>query len=88
MAAPPSVSIVITTFRREKLVPEAIASALAQPGSREVLVYDDSAEGTARAVVEGLGTPDVTYHKCEAPSGGRPGLVRNLAAALTRGRDT
>lgn len=81
------VSVIVPTFRREKLVVEAVRSALAQEGvSVEVLVFDDSPEGSARELVEGLGDARVSYRKQEKPSGGRPALVRNEGAKLARGR--
>jgi glycosyltransferase involved in cell wall biosynthesis len=84
-ARAPDVSVIVTTFRRPHLLPQAIESAKAQTGVRtEILVVDDSPEGSARDVVAAAG-PDVRYvHRCE-PSGGRPGIARNDAVALCRG---
>jgi len=43
------VSVIVPTHRREKLVVRAVASALAQRDTRlEVLVLDDTDEGSAR----------------------------------------
>ncbi|MCY1034066.1 glycosyltransferase family 2 protein [Corallococcus sp. BB11-1] len=81
------VSVVMPTYKREKEVVEAIHSALRQEGVQvEVLVLDDSPEGTARQAVEGLGDARVRYFKQEVPSKGRPALVRNHGATLARGR--
>jgi len=81
------VSVVIPTYRREQLVLEAISSALTQPGVQlEVIVVDDSPEGTARAGVTSVGDPRVRYLTSTNPSGGSPGLVRNAGAALSVGR--
>lgn len=80
------VSVVIPTFRREKLVVEAIKSALGQPGvTLEVFVLDDSPEGSAREAVEGIGDARVLYMHRARPSGGRPAVVRNEGARLARG---
>ncbi len=80
------ISVIIPTFHREKLVVEAVESALRQRGvSIEVLVIDDSSAGTARTAVEALGDNRVRYHRRAAPSGGRPALVRNDGSRLARG---
>jgi glycosyltransferase involved in cell wall biosynthesis len=80
----PEVSVVIATFRREHLLPEAIESVRAQSGVRtELVVIDDSPEGGARFVLETAGE-DVRYIHRAQPSGGRPGAPRNDAFALCR----
>ena len=79
----PDVSVIVTTYRRELQVLEAIRSVLAQRGAAtEIIVVDDSPEGTARDGVEALASPDVRYVHRAVPSGGHPGLVRNDAVAL------
>jgi glycosyltransferase involved in cell wall biosynthesis len=76
------VSVVIPTFRREHLLPEAIASVCSQEGvSVEVIVVDDSPEGSAEAAVRAMNEPRVHYMRRETPSGGRPGAVRNDGVA-------
>jgi glycosyltransferase involved in cell wall biosynthesis len=81
------VTVIIPTFRRPELLPQAIASALSQEGvSLEVCVVDDSPEGSARDVALGLRDPRVTYRKLHAPSNGRPAIVRNDAWPTARGR--
>jgi glycosyltransferase involved in cell wall biosynthesis len=81
------VSVVIPTFRRPQVLPESIRSALGQQGvSLEIIVVDDSPEGSAAAVVESIGDPRVTYLKNPEPSGGVPSKVRNLGWPLTHGR--
>jgi len=81
------VSVIIPTFHRERLVVEAIGSVLAhQDLSLEILVLDDSAEGSAEKAVASVNDARVRYMKCAQPSGGRPALVRNQGAALARGR--
>lgn len=75
------------TFRREKLVVEAIESALAQRGvALEVLVLDDSPEGSAREAVGTVGDERVRYRKREVPSRGRPALSRNEGMEVAAGR--
>lgn len=81
------VSVVMPTHRREKEVVEAIRSVLRQEGVNvEVIVLDDTPEGTARAAVEGLGDARVRYLVNDPPSKGRPAIVRNHGATLARGR--
>jgi glycosyltransferase involved in cell wall biosynthesis len=81
------VSVIIPTFHRERLVLEAIGSVLAHRGlSMEILVLDDSAEGSASEAVSSIADTRVRYIKCADPSGGKPALVRNAGAALSRGR--
>lgn len=85
-ATAPLVSVVIPTFRREAMAAEAVRSALAQTGvSLEVIVLDDSPEGSARAAIEGIGDPRVRYVHREVPSGGNPALVRNEGLKMARG---
>jgi len=79
------VSVVVATYRREKLLLEAVASVCSQRGVEvEVIVVDDSAEGSAEAGVRALGDPRVRYLHRATPSGGRPGAVRNEGVALAR----
>jgi glycosyltransferase involved in cell wall biosynthesis len=81
------VSVIIPTYRRERELVEAISSALSQEGvSIEVLVLDDTSEGTAERAVHILGDPRVQYIKRPAPSRGKPALVRNEAIGRARGR--
>lgn len=81
----PDVSVVIPTHRRERLVLEAISSALAQRGVEvEVIVVDDTEEGSARAAVQSIADSRVRYVVRERPSGGSPGVIRNQGAALAQ----
>jgi glycosyltransferase involved in cell wall biosynthesis len=83
---PADISVVIPTFRRPKPLREAIASVLGQTGvSVEIIVVDDSPEASAQGVVEDIGDPRVRYLKNPAPSGGMPGMVRNLGWPLAQG---
>jgi len=81
------VSVVIPTFRRPELLREAIDSVLSQQGVvTEVIVIDDSPEGSARAVCEQRNDSRLNYVQNKSPSGGRPALVRNSGWPLTHGR--
>jgi glycosyltransferase involved in cell wall biosynthesis len=81
------VSIITPTFRRERQVVHAIESALGQGElAVEVIVLDDSPEGSARDAVESLGSARVRYFKRTTPSNGRPALVRNEGAKLACGQ--
>jgi glycosyltransferase involved in cell wall biosynthesis len=81
------VSVIVPTFRRPELLKEAILSALAQEGvTLEVVVIDDSPEGSAQRVIEELADSRVTYLRNDPPSGGRPALVRNAGLSKARGR--
>jgi glycosyltransferase involved in cell wall biosynthesis len=80
-------SVVVPTFRRPRLLAEAITSALAQRDvATEVIVVDDSPEGSAREVVQSLADERVIYLQREVPSRGRPALVRNTGWPRARGR--
>src|SRR5262249_9697815 len=84
---PPDISVVIPTFRRPRELVDAVHSALAQTGfSIEVLVVDDSPEGSAREAIAALDDPRVSYLKRSVPSGGSPALVRNDGWPRTSGR--
>lgn len=81
------VSVIIPTFRRLELLKEAILSVLAQERVRtEVIVVDDSPEGSARSVVEAVADSRITYLQNNPPSGGKPALVRNAGWPKARGR--
>jgi CelD/BcsL family acetyltransferase involved in cellulose biosynthesis/glycosyltransferase involved in cell wall biosynthesis len=81
------VSVVTPTLHRETEVVDAIKSALAQSGvSLEIIVLDDSPDGSARIAVEGISDARVRYLVRQVPSGGRPAIVRNEGAGLARGR--
>ena len=80
------VSVVIPTFRRPALLREAIASVRAQTDVKvEVIVIDDSPEGSAAAVA-GEFADSVRYFRNAQPTGGFPSVVRNLGWPLARGR--
>jgi glycosyltransferase involved in cell wall biosynthesis len=80
------VSVVIPTFRRPREIADTIRTVLGQSGvSVEVIVVDDSPEGSAEQPVAALGDGRVTYVKNATPTGGRPSVVRNLGWPLARG---
>lgn len=80
-------SVIIPTFRRPAELVEAIKSVLAQQHvSMEVIVLDDSPEGSASDAVARFTDPRVSYHKSIRPSGGRPALVRNQGWQNAKGR--
>ncbi len=80
------VSVVIPSFRRPALLGQALGSVLRQRGvTVEVLVIDDSPEGSAEAVVTECRDARVHYLKNPLPSGGFPSAVRNLGWPLARG---
>ncbi|MDX1933992.1 MAG: glycosyltransferase [Capsulimonadales bacterium] len=80
-------SVIIPTFRRPALLAEAIRSVLDETGpDTEIIVMDDSPEGSARDVAEGFGEARVRYCMNPTPSGGRPAAVRNLAYRHATGR--
>jgi glycosyltransferase involved in cell wall biosynthesis len=84
---PLDISVIIPTCNRPRQLLEAIGSVLSQPDvSLEVIVVDDSAEGTAREAAESISDPRVRYLRRAAPSQGRPALARNDGARLGRGR--
>jgi glycosyltransferase involved in cell wall biosynthesis len=79
-------STVIPTYRRPAQLLEAVTSVLAQIEARvEIIVVDDSPEGSARAVIDRLNDPRVTYLRNPSPTGGIPSIVRNLAWPHAKG---
>jgi glycosyltransferase involved in cell wall biosynthesis len=79
-------SVVIPTFRRPVQLLEAIASVLRQEGSKiEIVVVDDSPEGSAKEAITSLRDPRIVYLKNPKPTGGVPSLVRNLGWPMASG---
>jgi glycosyltransferase involved in cell wall biosynthesis len=77
---------IIPTYRRPAQLLEAVTSVLAQVEVKvEIIVIDDSPEGSARAVIDRLNDPRVTYLKNPNPTGGIPSIVRNLAWPHAKG---
>lgn len=84
--AAPVLSVIVPTFRREDMLVRAVRSILDDDlPPFEVLVIDDSPEGSARSVIESLGDARVRYLHHDPPSGGKPALVRNFGISLARG---
>jgi GT2 family glycosyltransferase len=79
-------SVVIPTFRRPVELVEAISSVLRQADSTiEVIVIDDSPEGSAEEAVRGLGDGRVAYLRNPHPTGGVPSVVRNIGWPVAKG---
>jgi glycosyltransferase involved in cell wall biosynthesis len=80
------ISVIIPTFRRRAELREAVQSVLSQPNvDLEIIVVDDSPEGSAREVIEKINDPRVTYLKNPQPTGGMVSKVRNLAWPQAQG---
>jgi glycosyltransferase involved in cell wall biosynthesis len=78
-AIPVDFSVIVPTFRRPRELAEALASVLNQEGvTVEAIVVDDSPEGSAREIVEGVRSGRVKYVHNPQPTGGVPSVVRNL----------
>ena len=83
----PDFSVIIPTFRRPRELLEAISSVRHQNDvAVEIIVVDDSPEGSAREPVQGLDDRRVTYMKNPSPTGGFPSIVRNLGWPRARGK--
>jgi glycosyltransferase involved in cell wall biosynthesis len=81
------ISIIIPTFHRETQLVEAMTSVLSQRDvALELIVVDDSAEGSARDAAASLSDPRVRYFARSEPSNGRPARARNDGAACAQGR--
>jgi len=79
-------STIIPTFRRPKELRQAAMSALSQRDVEvELIIVDDSPEGSARELVESLNDARVKYVLNAHPTGGVPSLVRNLALPHAKG---
>lgn len=80
-------SVIVPTFRREQEVVQAVRSVLSEgPLRLEVLVADDSPDGSAEPHLREITDPRFRYTKREKPTGGKPAIVRNELAATSRGR--
>jgi GT2 family glycosyltransferase len=81
------VSVVVPTCHREEQLLEAVRSALGQQGVEvEVIIVDDSADGSAAKPAASLGDPRVRYVRRPEPSGGAPAFARNDGCKLASGR--
>ncbi|HEX3398070.1 MAG TPA: glycosyltransferase [Steroidobacteraceae bacterium] len=81
------VSVIVPTYHRERELLEAINSVRGQRGvALEIIVVDDSPQGSAREAVASLNDSRIRYVRRPEPSNGRPAKVRNDGAALASGR--
>jgi glycosyltransferase involved in cell wall biosynthesis len=81
------ISVIIPTHHREAQLRQAVDSVLSQREvSFEIIVVDDSAEGSAQQAVASIEDARVRYVHRSVPSEGRPALVRNDGAKLATGR--
>jgi GT2 family glycosyltransferase len=79
-------SVVIPTFRRPTELIEAISSVLRQHDvTIEIIVIDDSPEGSAEEAIRGISDPRITYLKNPNPTGGIPSVVRNMGWPIANG---
>ena len=82
-----SLSIVTPTFRREAFLVEAIASVQKIRGIEwEMLIGDDSPEGSAGPYVRALNDERIRYWKNPQPTGGCPAVIRNRLAGEAEGK--
>jgi GT2 family glycosyltransferase len=80
-------SVIIPTFRRPRELVEAISSVFSQHDATvEVLVIDDSPEGSAEEAVGTLCDSRIVYLKNPNPTGGVPSVVRNIGWPMAKGR--
>jgi glycosyltransferase involved in cell wall biosynthesis len=80
-------SVIIPTFRRPKQLLEAATSVLNQPGvTVELIVVDDSPEGSAQEVTDHLNDARALYLKNPNPTGGFPSIVRNMGLPYAKGK--
>jgi glycosyltransferase involved in cell wall biosynthesis len=80
------ISVVIPTFRRPRQLVEALRSVLSQDVALDVLVVDDSPEGSGEQAVAEVADARVSYRRRPHPSGGNPSRVRNDGWCGARGR--
>jgi glycosyltransferase involved in cell wall biosynthesis len=79
-------SVIIPTFRRPRELVEAISSVLRQQESTvEIIVIDDSPEGSAEEETRGLQDARIVYVQNPNPTGGVPSVVRNIGWPMARG---
>ena len=79
-------SLVVPTFRRRSELIEAISSVLRKHDATiEILVIDDSPEGSAEEAVRGISDSRLTYLKNPNPTGGVPSVVRNIGWPMANG---
>ncbi len=82
-----ALSIITPTFRREALLAEAVASVKKISGIEwEMLIGDDSPEGSAEPLIGALNDERIRYWKNPEPTGGFPAVIRNRLAEGARGK--
>jgi glycosyltransferase involved in cell wall biosynthesis len=80
------ISVIMATYRRPQSIVEAIASILGQRGVQvELLVVDDCPNGSAEAIVNGIGDSRIRYMRNPHPSNRRPAIPRNSGWPQTSG---
>ena len=83
----PDLSVLIPTYHREEYIALAVRSVLRESPLRvEVIVADDSPEGSAAAVVSAIADDRVRYVHRTKPTGGRPAIVRNEMLEASSGQ--
>ncbi len=76
-------SVVIPTYNRASFVGKTIQSLLAQTYSHfEIIVVDDGSTDDTEAVVRGIRSDKLTYHK---KKNGERAAARNTGARLAKG---
>ncbi len=84
----PSISVVIPTYNRRDKIERAISSVLAQTGQgkeyelTEIIVVDDGSSDDTQAVVEGLQSDLIRYHRLSQNGGA--GRARNEGVKLAK----
>jgi glycosyltransferase involved in cell wall biosynthesis len=79
-------SVIIPTYRRPTQLLQAMTSVLLQSGvTVQLIVIDDSPEGSARETIEALNDSRVRYIQNPNPTGGIPSIVRNLGLPCAEG---
>ena len=79
-------SVIIPTYRRPQELEEAIGSVLEQRGvAVEIIVVDDSPEGSAVRVIDAIRDTRVTLLRSTSPTGGIPSAVRNMGWPRAKG---
>lgn len=87
MGAEVELSVVIPACNRLPSLCEAIESVLRQKDvATEIIVVDDSVDGSSAKIKDLYPFDNVTYIRRESPSNKRPALVRNQGAAMAKGQ--
>ena len=81
----PKVSIIITTFNRSSVLPNAVISVFNQTYSDfELLIVDDCSEDDTRRVIDGFDDSKIRYFRTSVNSGSS--VARNLGINNARGK--